>query len=90
MSVNSVHTHTHTPGAQVRTIAAVLLRRIFLQLEYKELCDQVNNSVLVGCRAELLVAIQAEPSRPIRIKICDAVAELARSCIGGCGQNVAI
>lgn len=63
----------------MKTIAAVLLRRIFLTLEYSELAAEVDAGVLGGCRAELILAIQNETSAPIRRKICDAVAELARS-----------
>ena len=69
--------------SQVRTIAAVLLRRVFLQMEYNDLSQQIDVGVLHGCRAELLVAVQTEPSAPIRRKICDAIAEMARSSIGG-------
>ena len=63
-------------------MAAVMLRRVFLQLEYKDLLAEINNATLKSCQAELLVAIQAETSPHIQRKICDAVAELARSCIG--------
>ena len=67
---------------QVRTIAAVLLRRVFLQMEHADLSEQIDSGVLQSCRAQLLVAVQSEPSPPIRRKICDAIAELARSSIG--------
>ena len=67
---------------QVRTIAAVLLRRVFLQMEHTDLSEQIDSGVLQSCRAQLLVAVQSEPSPPIRRKICDAIAELARSSIG--------
>ena len=60
----------------------MLLRRVFLQLEYTELAEQVDTGILGGCRAELILAIQNETSAPIRRKMCDAVAELARSSIG--------
>ena len=63
-------------------MAAVLLRRVFLQLEYKELIGELDAGVLKGCQAELLIAIPAETNSLIQRKICDAVAELARSCIG--------
>ena len=68
---------------QVRTIAPVLLRRVFLQMEHTDLSEQIDSAVLQSCRAQLLVAVQSEPSPPIRRKICDAIAELARSSIGG-------
>ena len=63
-------------------MAAVLLRRVFLQLEYKDMVNEIDAGMLKGCQAELLVAIQAETNSLIQRKICDAVAELARSCIG--------
>ena len=63
-------------------MAAVLLRRVFLQLEYKDMVNDIDAGVLKGCQAELLIAIQAETNSLIQRKICDAVAELARSCIG--------
>ena len=67
---------------QVRTIAPVLLRRVFLQMEHTDLSEQIDSAVLQSCRAQLLVAVQSEPSPLIRRKICDAIAELARSSIG--------
>lgn len=66
----------------MRTLAAVLLRRVFLQVEYKDLEREVEAGVLQGCRAELLLAMQRETSGQIRRKICDAIAELARSSLG--------
>lgn len=63
-------------------MAAVLLRRVFLQLEYKDLIDDLAPEVLSSCQAELLMAIQMESHSSTRRKICDAVAELARSSIG--------
>ncbi len=63
-------------------MAAVLLRRVFLQLEHKDLVDDLQADSLVSCQAELLMAIRTETNVSIRRKICDAVAELARSCIG--------
>ena len=72
------------PLPQVKTMASVLLRRVFLQLEYKELQEGIEDGVLRGCRAELLLAISAEPMPAIRRKIGDAVAEMARSSIGVC------
>ena len=58
----------------------MLLRRLFLQ-SADELV-RVDVSILQACRSELLLAIQTEESPPVRRKICDAVAELARASIG--------
>lgn len=67
---------------EVKTVAAVLLRRVFLQLEYKDLIDGIDPTLLQSGRAELLMAVQQEgTSVAVRRKICDAVAELARSFI---------
>ena len=63
-------------------MAAVLLRRVFLQMEYKDLVEDLTADMLSSCQAELLAAIQSETSSSIRRKICDSVAELARSSIG--------
>ena len=72
------------PLLQVKTMAAVLLRRVFLQIEYKEMQEGINEDVLRQCRAELLQAIAEEPVAPVRRKIGDAVAEMARASIGVC------
>ena len=63
-------------------MAAVLLRRVFLQLELKDLLEDLAPEVLSSCQAELLLAIQVETNSSIRRKICEAVAELARSSLG--------
>ena len=60
----------------------MLLRRVFLQLEYKELYEGIEEGVLKSCRAELLKAISSEPVPAVRRKIGDAIAEMARSSIG--------
>ena len=69
---------------QLKSIAAVLLRRIFLQLEYKDIAEDLEVNVLRASKAELLLALQSETSPHIRRKICDAVAEIARSYLGVC------
>ena len=63
-------------------MAAVLLRRVFLQLDYNDLKKDIDDGVLRQCRAEFLQAISSEPLPPVRRKIGDAVAEMARSSIG--------
>jgi hypothetical protein len=69
-------------------MAAVLLRRVFLQLEYKDLIEELPRETISTCQAEMLVAVQMETNPSIRRKICDAVAELARSCLGEGGLRV--
>ena len=63
-------------------MAAVLLRRVFLQLDYGDLHKEVDPGVLRQCQTELLQGLSSEPLPPIRRKIGDAVAEMARSSIG--------
>ena len=67
----------------MKSIAAVLLRRIFLQLEYKDIAEDLEGGVLGASKAELLLAMQSENSGHVRRKICDAIAEMARSYLGG-------
>ncbi|CAI8000480.1 Importin-5 [Geodia barretti] len=68
-------------SAEVKTMAAVLLRRVFLQLDYGDLHKEVDPGVLRQCQTELLQGLSSEPLPPIRRKIGDAVAEMARSSI---------
>ena len=63
-------------------MGTVLLRRVFLQLEYKDLLEDVPSNVITKCQEQLLVAVQTEENPSVRRKICDAVAELARTCLG--------
>lgn len=63
-------------------MAAVLLRRMFFQLEKEELLSEIDTDTLKICQAELLVAIETEANLLIQRKICGAVAELAGFCIG--------
>lgn len=72
---------------QVKTMGAVLLRRVFLQLDHKQLQESVDDGVLRQCRVELLQALSTEPVSAIRRKIGDAVAEMARSSIGVCVRD---
>lgn len=73
--------HTHTPP-KVKAMAAILLRRIFLQLEYKDIAEDLPPDVLAASKAELFLALQSENSALVRKKICDAVAEMGRSFLG--------
>ena len=65
----------------MRTLAALLMRSMFLQLE-KKVQSEVDTDTLKQCQAELLLAIETEADLLIQRNICDAVAELARSCVG--------
>ncbi len=61
-------------------MAAVLLRRIVVAAPDELI--QLDTVLLNACRSELLIALKTEPDICIRRKICDAVAELARTAIG--------
>ena len=43
---------------------------------------KLPDDILDPCRSELLVAVQQEPNATVRRKIAEAVAEMARACIG--------
>ena len=60
--------------------SAILLRRVIIQTGESIL--KCSPEVLEACKADLLVALQQESSAFVRRKLCDAVAELARYCIG--------
>lgn len=57
-----------------------MLRRTIIQAG--EAIRQLPVDVLEACKADTLMAIQQEGSAFVRRKLCDAVAELARYCIG--------
>lgn len=69
-------------------MGSVLLRRVCLQLEYKDLIKDVPTNIITSCQEQLLVAMQTEEDPSVRRKICDAVAELARTCLGSHGEQV--
>ena len=60
--------------------AAILLRRTIIQTGESIL--KCPPDVLEACKADLLLAVQQEGSAFVRRKLCDAVAELARYCVG--------
>jgi len=62
--------------------AAILLRRSFIQTGESLL--KCSPDVLESLKTGLLTALQQEPSAFVRRKMCDAIAELARYCIGEC------
>ncbi len=46
--------------------------------------EDIESGVLGASKAELLLAMQSETSGHVRRKICDAIAEMARSYLGEC------
>ena len=56
------------------------MRRVIIQTGESIL--KCSPNVLELCKADLLQALQQENSAFVRRKLCDAVAELARYCVG--------
>ncbi|VVC88649.1 unnamed protein product [Leptidea sinapis] len=67
-------------GEEGRITAAVLLRRLF-SAEFFEFFPKLPLEQQAMLRNQLLLTLQMDLSQPLRRKICDAVAELARSHI---------
>ncbi|WAR27376.1 IPO5-like protein [Mya arenaria] len=65
---------------EIRTLAAVLLRRLFTN-EFSEWWPKIPAELQAGLKKELMSAIQEELTPPIKRKVCDATAELARNLI---------
>jgi len=62
-------------------MSAVLLRRL-LAAGFEEVWPQLTEDIQNGVKQQLMLAIQEELTPPVRRKICDAAAELARNMIG--------
>ena len=62
-------------------MTAVLLRRLFTY-EFSEWWPTVPPELQDGLKKELMAAIQEELTPPVKRKVCDAAAELARNLIG--------
>ena len=67
--------------SQIRTLSAVLLRRLFTN-DFMEWWATLPPDLQAGVKTELINAIQEELTPPVKRKICDAAAELARNLIG--------
>ncbi|XP_048745456.2 importin-5-like [Ostrea edulis] len=65
---------------EVRTLGAVLLRRLFAN-NFEEFWPQVPVDIQNAVKEQILIIIQEEGTPPVRKKICDAAAELARNLI---------
>ena len=65
---------------QHRLTAAIMLRRLFIQMGESLL--KCSHDVLESCKADLLTALQQETSEFVRKELCDDVAKLARICAG--------
>lgn len=67
--------------SKVRTLAAVLLRRLFTN-DFSDWWPTVSPELQAGVKTELMKGIQEELTPPVKRKVCDATAELARNLIG--------
>ncbi|XP_054270328.1 importin-5 isoform X2 [Macrosteles quadrilineatus] len=70
-----------------RTMAAVLLRRLFTA-EFSEFYASLTPEGQQQLKERLLLAVQSEQLDAIRRKICDVVAEVARNLLDDDGNNL--
>ncbi|XP_041352900.1 importin-5-like [Gigantopelta aegis] len=63
-----------------RSLANVLLRRLFSN-SFEEFWPSLSRELQEAIKRELMLAVQEELTPPVRKKVCDAVAELARNLI---------
>lgn len=66
---------------QIRTLSSVLLRRLFTN-EFEEVWPKLSPELQAAVKEKLMCAITEELTPPVRRKVCDATAELARNMIG--------
>jgi len=71
----------HGDGLQVRSMAAVLLRRIYTS-SFEEFWPQFSPESQAQLKERTLVSIQSEPNAALRKKICECGAEFARNLLG--------
>ena len=62
-------------------MSAVLLRRL-LSNSFEEVWPLIQPPLQEAIKQELMLAVQEELTPPVRRKVCDVVAELARNMIG--------
>jgi len=72
---------------QVRSMAAVLLRRIYTS-SFEEFWPQFPPESQAQLKERTIVSIQGEPNAALRKKICECGAEFARNLLGECWQTV--
>ncbi|KAK2719944.1 importin-5-like [Artemia franciscana] len=82
--VQSMNNQTY--GEELRNIAAVLLRRL-LSNEWNQYYDKLPVEGQSAFKAEVLAAVQREPSASVRKKICEVLAEVSRNLIDDDGNN---
>ena len=62
-------------------MSAVLLRKLFTN-DFSDWWASLAPELQAGVKSELIKAIQEELTPPVKRKVCDATAELARNMIG--------
>ncbi|CAG2257042.1 IPO5 [Mytilus edulis] len=65
---------------EIRTLSSVLLRRLFTN-EFEEVWPKLSPELQAAVKEKLMSAITEELTPPVRRKVCDATAELARNMI---------
>jgi len=70
-------------NVQVRSMAAVLLRRIYTS-SFEEFWPQFPPESQAQLKERTIVSIQNEPNAALRKKICECGAEFARNLLGEC------
>eukprot|EP00117_Sycon_ciliatum_P045798 scpid19596/ scgid32881/ Importin-5; Importin subunit beta-3; Karyopherin beta-3; Ran-binding protein 5 len=74
-------------GTVIRTLAAVLLRRVFVN-EYSSFEKEASVELFTQAKSILLQLIERETQPLVRRRICDAVAEFARCQQDDSGNNL--
>ena len=70
-----------------RSLAAVMIRRV-ITAEFSDFFPKLSAEQQASFKSDMLVVLQQEPSRTVRKKLADLVAELARSLIDDDGNNM--
>ena len=70
---------------QVRSLAAVLLRRLFTTMT-DDTWSTIPEPIQTTVKEQLLIIVQQEQLPMLRKKICDVIAELARNMLGECSR----
>jgi len=76
-----------SPSAEHRTMAAVLLRRLFTNT-FEDFWPGLGTEIHGVVKQELLLAVQNDAVDSVRRKICDALSELARNLFDENGNNL--
>uniref|UniRef100_A0A6M2DRC2 Putative karyopherin importin beta 3 n=1 Tax=Xenopsylla cheopis TaxID=163159 RepID=A0A6M2DRC2_XENCH len=78
--------HNGQMTEEARTMAAVLLRRLFSS-EFMEFYSKLPVEAQAQLKEQVLLTIQIEQSVQMRRKVCDVVSEVARNLIDDDGNN---